>query len=80
MAAVDHVEAYLSSVPGLSARRLAHAEWGITIPAESVGGDPIEASLRIADGLLRAQAIALHAAGGLDPWMLLCRRVARAGA
>jgi Putative bacterial sensory transduction regulator len=71
MAAVDDVDAYLGSVPGLSARRLAHAEWGITIPGESVGGDPIEASLRIADGLLRAQAIGLHAAGDLDPWMLL---------
>ena len=31
----------------------------------------IEASLRIADGLLRVQAIALHGAGDLDPWMLL---------
>lgn len=71
MAAVDAVEEYLSSVDGLSARRLAHGEWGITIPGENVGGDPIEASLRIADGLLRVQAIALHAAGDLDPWMLL---------
>ena len=66
MAAVDEVEAYLESVEDLAARRLAHAEWG-----DRVGGDPIEASLRIADGLLRAQAIALHGAGDLDPWMLL---------
>ena len=44
---------------------------GITIPGESVGGEPIEAGLRIADGLLRVKAIALHAAGDLDPWMLL---------
>jgi hypothetical protein len=71
MAAVDDVEAYLSSMPDLRARRLAHAEWGITIPGDDVAGDPIEASLRIADGLLRVQAIALHAAGELDPWMLL---------
>ena len=71
MAAVDEVDAYLASVTGLGARRLAHAEWGITVPGETVGGDPIEASLRIADGLLRVQAIALHAAGDLDPWMLL---------
>jgi len=71
MAAVDAVEDYLASVDGLRARRLAHGEWGITIPGENVGGDPIEASLRIADGLLRVQAIALHAAGDLDPWMLL---------
>jgi hypothetical protein len=71
MAAVDDVEGYLASVPDLSARRLAHTEWGITIPGDNVGGDPIEASLRIADGLLRVQAIALHAAGEVDPWMLL---------
>jgi Putative bacterial sensory transduction regulator len=71
MAAVDAVAEYLESVQGLSARRLAHAEWGITIPGETVGGEPIQAGLRIADGLLRVQAIALHAAGDLDPWMLL---------
>ena len=71
MAAVDDVDAYLASVEGLAARRLAHAEWGLTIPGENVGGEPIEASLRIADGLLRVQALALHAAGDLDPWMLL---------
>ena len=71
MAAVDEVDAYLGSLPALGARRLAHAEWGITIPGENVGGEPIEASIRIADGLLRVQAIALYAAGDLDPWMLL---------
>ena len=71
MAAADQVQAYLASMPGLGARRLAHAEWGITVPGENVGGDPIEASLRIADGLLRVQAIALFGAGDLDPWMLL---------
>jgi hypothetical protein len=71
MAAVDDVEAYLVSIEGLSARRLAHAEWGITVPAENAGGDPMEASMRIADGLLRVQALALPGAGDLDPWMLL---------
>jgi hypothetical protein len=71
MAAVDEVEAYLSGVPGLEARRLAHGEWGITVPGENVGGDPIEVSIRLSDGLLRVQAIALHAASDLDPWMLL---------
>jgi hypothetical protein len=70
MAAVDEVEAYLSSMPGLKARRLAHTEWGIVVPGESVG-EPIDASLRIADRLLRIQALALPAAGDLDPWMLL---------
>jgi len=71
MAAVDEIEAYFASVPGLSARRLAHAEWGIRVPGDEVGGDPIEASVRIADGLVRVQALALFAAGDLDPWMLL---------
>jgi hypothetical protein len=71
MAAVDEIEAYIASVPGLSARRLAHAEWGIQVPGDEVGGDPIEASIRVADGLVRVQALALFAAGGLDPWMLL---------
>jgi hypothetical protein len=71
MAAVDDVEAYLSSMPDLKTRRLAHAEWGITIPGDNVEGDPIEAGLRIADGLLRVQALALHAGSDLDPWMLL---------
>ena len=71
MAAVDDVDSYLASVEGLRARRLAHGEWGVTVPGEHVGGDPIEASVRIADGLLRVQALALHAASDLDPWMLL---------
>ena len=71
MAAVEEVEAYLDSVPGLSSRRLAHAEWGIEVPGDNVGGNPIEASIRIADGLLRVQALALHGGSDLDPWMLL---------
>ena len=52
-------------------RRLAHAEWGITVPAEVLGGESLHVGLRIADGLLRAQAVALHGAGDLDAWMLL---------
>ena len=71
MAAIDEVEAYLASMPGLNARRLAHAEWGIVVPGDNVGGEPIEASVRIADRLLRIQALALDAASDLDPWMLL---------
>jgi hypothetical protein len=71
MAAIDEIEAYLESMPGLQARRLAHTEWGIVVPGDNVGGQPIEASLRIADRLLRIQALALHAASDLDPWMLL---------
>ena len=71
VAAVDEIEAYLSSVPGLDARRLSHAEWGIAIPGDNVGDDPIEASVRVIDGLVRVQALALYAAHDLDPWMLL---------
>jgi Putative bacterial sensory transduction regulator len=65
------VDAYLASLPALGGRRLAHGEWGIAIPAESAGGEPLDVGLRLADGLLRAQAVALHGAGDLDPWMLL---------
>jgi hypothetical protein len=71
MAAVDEVDAYLSSVDALDVRRLAHTEWGILVPGDNACGDPIEASVRIADGLVRVQALALHAAADLDPWMLL---------
>jgi hypothetical protein len=71
MAAVDEVDAYLSSVDALEVRRLAHTEWGIVVPGDNAGDDPIEASVRIVDGLLRVQALALHGASDLDPWMLL---------
>lgn len=71
MAAVDEIDAYLASVDGLDARRLAHAEWGLTVPGEHAGGTPIEASIRIADGLVRVRALAVHAGNELDPWMLL---------
>jgi hypothetical protein len=71
MAATDVVDAYLASEPELRARRLAHGEWGLSVPAETLGGYSLDVGLRIADGLLRAQALALPAAGDLDPWMLL---------
>jgi hypothetical protein len=71
MAAVDAIESYVDGLPALRARRLAHAEWGITVPGDELGGEPLDVGLRIVDGLLRAQAVALHAAGDLDPWMLL---------
>jgi hypothetical protein len=71
MAATDVVDEYLDSEPELRARRLAHGEWGISVPAETLGGYSLDVGLRIADGLLRAQALALPDAGDLDPWMLL---------
>ncbi len=72
MAATDTIDAYLAGEPDLRGRRLAHGEWGIQVPAETLGGYPLDIGLRIADGLLRAQALALPAGGDLvDPWMLL---------
>jgi hypothetical protein len=71
MAAVDSIETYLSELPDLRARRLAHSEWGLTVPGEQLDGDPLDVGLRMTDGLLRVQAIALHGAGELDAWMLL---------
>ncbi len=72
MAAVDAIESYVGGLPGLRARRLAHGEWGLTVPGEELDGEPLDVGLRIADGLLRAQAVALHGAGDdVDPWLLL---------
>ena len=70
MSAVDVVHGYLTGLPG-GARRLAHAEWGLTVEAEALGGWPLEVGVRVADELVRAQAWALSAEHGLDPWLLL---------
>ena len=66
MAVPDVIDAYLSE---LSGRRLARGEWGLTVPAESAGGWPLHVGLRLADGLLTAQAPVLEEE--IDPWMLL---------
>lgn len=70
MAAVDVIDEYVASLPG-ETRRLAHAEWGIRLRPESAGGHPLDMSVRVDDGLLRAQAFALPAQEGIDPWVLL---------
>lgn len=70
MAAADLVDDYLAELPGQS-RRLARAEWGLTVPAESAGGRPLHVGLRIAGGLLTAKAPVLDAQAGVDPRMLL---------
>jgi len=70
MAAIDVVDEYVQSLPG-EGRRLAHGEWGITLPAEQAGGWPLEVGVRVADGLLRVQAFALPASDGLNPWNFL---------
>jgi hypothetical protein len=71
MAAPEVVDSFVQSMPALRARRLAHGEWGLTVPGEEIEGGPLDIGLRVSEGLLRAQAVALHAAGELDPWMLL---------
>jgi hypothetical protein len=71
MAAPEVVDSYFTSLPALGARRLAAGEWGLQVPGENAGGEPLDVGLRLADGLLRAQAVVLHGAGDLDPWMLL---------
>jgi hypothetical protein len=70
VAAVDVVDRYVAALPG-ETRRLAHAEWGIRLRPESAAGHALDMSVRIDDGLLRAQAFALPAQAGLDPWLLL---------
>jgi hypothetical protein len=70
MAAVDVVDGYVDTLPG-ETRRLGHAEWGITLRPDSAGGHALDLGVRIADGLLLAQAFALPAQKGLDPWVLL---------
>jgi Putative bacterial sensory transduction regulator len=71
MAAADVIDGYLRDLPG-GCRRLAHAEWGLTVTAETLGGEPLDIGVSIADELVRAKAPALG--GGvteIDPWMLL---------
>jgi hypothetical protein len=77
VAAVDVVDEYVAGLPGAT-RRLGHAEWGLTLTAESVApplphaaAHPLDMSVRIDDELLRAQAFALPAQEGIDPWVLL---------
>jgi len=69
LAAVDVVNDYLQGLPG-GARRLAHAEWGLTIAAETLG-EPLDVGVSISDGLLRVKAPALGAGHEVDPWLLL---------
>ena len=70
MAAVDVIDAYVSSLPG-ETRRLSHSEWGLTLAPEQAAGWPLDMSLRLEDGIVRAQAYALPAQDDLDPWVLL---------
>ena len=60
MAAVDVIDAYVAALPG-ETRRVTRGEWGITVEPEHAGGHPLDVGLRLADGLLRAQAFAVPA-------------------
>jgi putative sensory transduction regulator len=70
VAAADLVDDYLSGLPG-ETRRLARAEWGVTLAPEAAGGEPLDIGLRIADGLLRAQAFVTGGRDALDPRLFL---------
>lgn len=69
-AAVDVIDAYIEALPG-ERRRIAHAEWGLTLAAGQAGGWPLDVGLRLADGLLTVKAHALTDPEHVDPWMLL---------
>jgi hypothetical protein len=60
------VDEYIASLDG-DTRRLAFAEWGVTLEA---GGWPLHVGVAIRDGLLRAQAHVVEA-GRIDPHDLL---------
>jgi hypothetical protein len=70
MAAADVVDAYVAGLPG-EHRALTPTEWGLSLPADAGGGWPLDVGLRIADGLLRVQAMAAAHDERLDPWGLL---------
>ena len=64
------VDDYIRALPG-DTRRVAHAEWGITVDAARARGWPLEVGVRVSDGLLRVQAFALSASEDLNPWNFL---------
>jgi hypothetical protein len=70
VAAIETIEAYVSRLPG-ETRRLAGAEWGITLPPDQAAGWPLDVGLRIHEGLLRVQAYALAADEAINPWNFL---------
>jgi hypothetical protein len=70
VSAVETVDAYLATLPGRT-RRLAPGEWGVTVEAEAAAGWPLDIGVRVADGLLRAQAFVCRHDEMLDPWLFL---------
>lgn len=70
MSAAQVVDAYVSALPG-ETRRLSPTQWGITVDADSAAGFPLDVGLRIADEMLRAQALVTAHHEMLDPWLFL---------
>jgi Putative bacterial sensory transduction regulator len=70
VSAVDLIERYVGRLPG-ETRRLADAEWGITVAPEQARGWPLDVGVRVADGLVRVQAFALPADDAINPWNFL---------
>jgi Putative bacterial sensory transduction regulator len=70
VAAIETIDAYVQRLPG-ETRRLADAEWGITVAADQAAGWPLDVGLRIEDGILRVQAFALSADDAVNPWNFL---------
>lgn len=70
MSAVEVIDLYVSRLPG-ETRRLADAEWGITVAADQAGGWPLDVGVRISEGLMRVQAFALAADESINPWNFL---------
>jgi hypothetical protein len=68
--AADTVDRFVEQLPG-DTRRLAPAEWGITVAAELAAGWPLDVGVRIDEGLLRVQAFALAADEAINPWNFL---------
>ncbi len=67
---MDVIDDFIEALPG-DGRRLAHGEWGVRVEPEQAAGWPLDVGLRLVEGILRAQAHALHSPDGIDPWMLL---------
>ncbi len=70
MSAADLVDTYVGELPGTT-RRLGAFEWGVTVSPEAAAGWPLDVGIRLADGLLRAQAFALPADEAINPWNFL---------
>jgi len=70
VAAIDVIAEYIDALPG-ETRRVAHAEWGVTLDKDRGGGWPLDIGLRLADELVRVQAFALSYRDDLDLGQLL---------